>query len=435
MAHSPSLRSLATVALSCLYCCAPVALAQPAETAQTPTKPAAPAPPPSPGPEQPKYVPPPSTRPQYKLDDQGQFVLEAAPAPGTDAAIITQARKLLAEDRPASAKDLLDAWIERNDFTGNRLLPQAYLLRGDAISADGDEYQALYDYEQVIKAYPGSPEFVIAVEREVEIGNRYLHGLDRKWLGMRIANAEDVGVELMVRAQERMPGSRLGERASIELADYFYRERELSSASDAYELFEKNYPTSQYKPFAMERRIYANVARFKGPRYDSRPLTDARVLTRRFVNAYPARAAETGLNDALIVRIDDSAAESMWVSADWYFQRGDQPGGRYVLKRLVAKYPQSAAAERAVKLMIEKGWLKQSALPSAAPAGDPSVEPTPVPNGTPPEAPRPIAPATPAGNAPAPATLPVPSAAPPGAPTPIEPATPAPAPTPGKEPR
>ncbi|MGH7132415.1 MAG: outer membrane protein assembly factor BamD [Phycisphaerales bacterium] len=351
--------------------------------------------------------------------------------PGTDAAIITQARKLLAEDRPAAAKELLDAWIERNDFTGNRLLPQAYLLRGDATSADGDEYQALYDYEQVIKAYPGSPEFIIAVEREVEIANRYLHGLDRKWLGMRIANAEDVGVELMVRSQERMPGSRLGERASIELADYFYRERELSAASDAYELFEKNYPTSQYKPFAMERRIYANVARFKGPRYDTRPLTDARVLTRRFVNAYPARAAETGLNDALIVRIDDSAAESMWVAADWYFQRGDEPGGRYTLKRLVAKYPQSAAAERAVKLMVERGWLKQSELPSAPPTGVPSAEP--VPEGTPPEAPRPIEPASPAGRSPTPATSTAPNVPLPGAPSPIEPATPAT--TPGKEPR
>lgn len=358
------------------------------------------------------------TRPQYKLDDQGQFVLDSAPAPGSDAAVIARARKLLAEDRPAQAKELLDAWLERNERTGNAYLAQAFLLRGDAISADGDEYEALYDYEQVIKAYPGSPEFIISVEREVEIAQRYLRGLNRKWLGMRIADAEDIGVELLIRTQERMPGSRIGERASIELADYFYRVRELNSASEAYELFEKNYPTSQYRPFAMERRIYANVARFKGPRYDTGPLTDGRVLIRRFMNAYPARANETGLNEALINRIDESAADVMWESADWYLDRGDLPSGRYMLMRLIRKYPQTAAADRAVKLAIEKGWIKQSeappqlGTPMTPASGRPAAAPAPA--DAPAGAPTPIEPAAPS--------------APPGAPTPIEPA-------PAKEPR
>jgi hypothetical protein len=79
------------------------------------------------------------------------------PADGTDAAIIADARKLLADDQPEQAKKLLDSFIERAEDTNNPLLPQAYLLRGDAITASGDEYKALYDYETVIKSYAASP--------------------------------------------------------------------------------------------------------------------------------------------------------------------------------------------------------------------------------------------------------------------------------------
>ena len=120
------------------------------------------------------------------------------------------------------------------------------MIRGDATTANGNEYQALYDYEAVIKGFPATEEYRRAVERELEIGIKYVFGLKRKWFGLRWSDATDIGEELLVRTQERLPGDELAERAGIELADYYYRTRELRLASEAYEIFLANFPRSRY---------------------------------------------------------------------------------------------------------------------------------------------------------------------------------------------
>src|SRR5262249_2317618 len=155
------------------------------------------------------------------------------------------------------------------------LMPQAYLLKGDATLADGNEFNALYDYEALCLQFPGSEDFVKAVQRELNIATQYVHGLKRKWLGMRLTSSEDIGAELLGRVQERLPGSRLAEQACWELADYYYRTRDLKDAADAYEIFAKNFPRSEHADEARKRRIYANIARFQGPNYDASALVDA----------------------------------------------------------------------------------------------------------------------------------------------------------------
>jgi tetratricopeptide (TPR) repeat protein len=252
----------------------------------------------------------------------------------------------------------LDEWIEVNEFSKSPLLPEAYLRRGDARVALGREDKALYDYEQVIKDFPGTEQFVISLERELEIGLRYLNGLRRRlWGTFRIEDATSIGEELLLRVQERLPGSRLAERAAIELADYYYRERELRLAADAYDIFVINYPRSEYQQKAMQRRVFANIARFKGPKYDAGGLLEAQILIRDFAQRYPAQAEETGMNDALVARLDESAAAQMLETARWYFKRKDPTSARVLLTRLVRKHPQTIAAGEGIVLMKERGWI------------------------------------------------------------------------------
>ncbi len=289
-----------------------------------------------------------------------------APPAGSDEALIAQARRLLAEDQPRQAYGILDNWIEEHERTSHPLLAQAFRLRGDALTASGDEYNALYDYERVIKEFPASTEYVIANERELDIAVRYINGLDRKWLGMRIVPASDIGEELLVRVQERMPGSRLAERAGIELGDYYYRTRQLDLAVEAYDVFLLNYPQSSYKVKAMQRRVYATIAQYKGPKYDGSVLVDAAALITRFASLYPAQARSAGLDETLMTRLDESAAENLLQTARWYIRRDDDPSARYVLQRLVKQHPRTAAAEVGMQLLRDRGW--PLGVPSLSPA-------------------------------------------------------------------
>lgn len=309
--------------------------------------------------------------PVFRLDDSGQWIETEAPEPGSDEALIAEARRHLAEDRPREARALLNPWIKDHERRGHELLPQAYLLRADAIAATGNEYRALYDYERVIRLFPASPEYVTAVERELAIGIRYVHGYRRKFLGIRWMDATSVGEELLIRVQERLPGSRLAERAGIELADYYYRIRDMRGAAEAYDIFLLNYPDSEHRIRAMQRRVYASIARFKGPRYNGAPLLDAKVLIQRFSTMYPAEAEQAGLDETLLTRLDESAGAEMLETARWYLRRGDAVSARYTMQRLVREHPRTAAANAAVRIMTDRGWLPEAREPVA-----PREEPT-----------------------------------------------------------
>lgn len=316
---------------------------------------------------------------EFKLDASGKWVPIPAATASADKAVMDKARTLLAQDRPSEAKSILTTWIEQNERTDSQFLAEAYLLRGDAKTAGGNEYRALYDYEAVTKDFTGSAEFAKAVERELEIGIRYVNGLRRRFLGVRTVDARSVGEELLVRTHERMPGSRLGERAFIELADYYYRSRDLKEAAITYDLFLQNYPKSAYALRARQQRIYASIGQFRGPNYDAASLTDARVLIEDYAKDDPLGAQRADLTDALLAKLDESQAAQKLEKARFYFRRGDPVSARATLRRLIKDHPQTVAAATGYQIMREHNWE----LPQAASVkpDSPATPPPSTPDG------------------------------------------------------
>jgi len=296
---------------------------------------------------------------EFKLDDKGDWAQERAPEPGSDEALISQASALLATDQPSRALRLITRWIDANEETDNPWLPRAYLLQGDALVKLNDEFKAMIVYERkIIQQYPQSEEFVRASERTLDIAIRYAHGLRRKIFGIRILSTGDIPDETLIRVQERLPGSALAERAAIELANLYYRRRDLESAAITYDIYIQNYPRGSNVAFAMERRIRANVAKYKGPDYDGSSLLDASEQTKMFQRAYPVAAQNAGLDDRLIQRLDDAAADQMLQGARWYITRDDQTSARFTLRRLLRRHPDSPAAAKALQLLQEHGWAE-----------------------------------------------------------------------------
>lgn len=316
-----------------------------------------------------------------ELDAESEeWAVVSTPEPGSDEAVLAEARQLLADGHPGRARKMLDKWIEANDRRSAPLLPAALLLRGDAWTADGDEYKALYDYERICREFPSSDVFVKANQRELEIATRYVNGLKRKTFGLRFESTKGIGEELLVRIQERLPGSRLAEQAAIELADFYYRQRDMKTASEMYAIFLTNYPNSEYRKLAMQRRVYANIAQFKGPEYDASGLVEAKFLIREFQDRFPIDAERTGLGDALAARLDESTAAQQLVSARWFARTGDPVSARYALRRLVERFPRTVAAAEAMAMAEERGWSlepRRGAQPAARDAGPIGPEPMP----------------------------------------------------------
>lgn len=298
---------------------------------------------------------------EFRLGEGGRWDPTRAPAPGTEEATIAEARRWLAADQPGKARDLLDAWIEEHRLEASPWLPEAYLLRGDAKLAMDEEYNALVDYETVVGEFASSPAFVTALEREFGIAKRYLNGLRKRFLGMRIEDASPIGEELVLCIAERLPGSQLAEDAVLELAEWYYRTRELRAAAETYDVFLELFPRSERRMHAYQRRILSNVARFKGPEYDASGLREARIRILEFRDRYPAEAVRTGLGDALAARLDESEAAQMLTTARWYLKKKDGASARLTLERLTRSHPGTVSADRALAIMTERGWVKPAA--------------------------------------------------------------------------
>ena len=296
------------------------------------------------------------------LAPNGGWTERQQPPANLDRTILDIARGHIANDRPDHAIRILNDWLDRNERTRDEFEPEALRLLGDAEVLDGNEFAALFHYERLIREFPESSEFVTAIEREVDIAEDYFNGKRKKFLGLplRSESSRTTAEELLVRAQERMPGSRLAERAAIMLADYYYRVRDLDLAAEMYDIFLTNFPNSRHRQRALRNRIYANIASFKGPEYDGLALLESQLQIRQFAREYPADAERAFLNEALVARIDESTATQQLRAAEWYLKNDDNPSAAYTLRRLLREQPGTVAAARALQILEDRGWLTPS---------------------------------------------------------------------------
>ncbi len=302
---------------------------------------------------------------RYELSG-GQWQQQSAPSPNSPEGQLQAIRHQLAQGHPKAAEQAADQWIKQ--YANHADQPEALLIRGDAKAARSHYWDALYDYEAIIRKYPASEQFHTALQREYEIARLYVNGMNRRFLGMRLLPAEGDGEELLIRIQERAPGSELGEIASLTLADYYYTQRKMASAAEAYDLFLGNYPESDKREWAMLRLIQANLARFKGPRFDSTGLIEAAQRLQTYREEFPAAADRIGA-DALLVRINQSLASKAFLTAEWYAQRKEWVSAAYLYGRVVQEYPQTTVAEKAMAKLkaipesIKAGLSQQNDLP------------------------------------------------------------------------
>lgn len=298
-------------------------------------------------------------------------------AEGTDAGLIAEARRLTALGETDEARELLTGWIRENNRGESPLLPEAYLARAEALIADGREFKALFDLEVVARDFPASPAFARAIEAEYDIGRDYVRGKKKRFLGtFRIEPARSTGEEVLIRVQERLPGSPLAEEAAMELAMFYDRSRRLRLASEMYEIFVANHPESPFVREARLRRILTNAARFKGPEYDATGLLEADVLLAEYVADYPGEAFRGGVAAGLRERVDESIALQNLEAAEFYLQRDETKAARFTLRRLLRDHPNTSAAQRGLEIMLDRGWVVEA---DAEPQPEPRPEPAAAP--------------------------------------------------------
>ncbi|MDB5320176.1 MAG: hypothetical protein JWN40_1807 [Phycisphaerales bacterium] len=292
-------------------------------------------------------------------------VASPATAPTTDETL-DRAGRLVESNNNAAAKKVLVNWLKRE--TASPLRDRALFLLGLANYRYGDRVASFYNFDELMDKYTDSKYFYPALEKQYQIADAFLAGYKRRFIGFPLLSAQDEGVEMLFRIQQRSPGSPLAEKALKRTADYYYANAEYDLAVDAYTAFIDRYKRSPEIPQARLKKAFAELAQFHGTKFDPTPVINARTSLEELAIDYPDLARQENV-EAVVERIDSALARKVYQNAHFYLRTHETRAAAFTFKYLIKNYPDSVEAGRAkVELARLPESVKDGLTPSSKPA-------------------------------------------------------------------
>ncbi len=289
-------------------------------------------------------------RPNWVLKN-GVWVPVVPANPNTPQGQVASMIQLLKAGHPGKVEDRASKWLKKNRT--NPLVPQVLLLKGDARVAQGNLYSALFPYEDLLDNFPNSPLYNVALKREYDIAEAFLHGYKRRFLHMRILPVTGDAIKLLDRVQNRQRGSPLAELAGIRIANYYYLDHDYGEALSRYQDFLRRYPYSQFAPLATVRLAETSLAMFKGARFDLTPLRDAEARLESLTETYPKLGKELQVK-ALEERIYQVEGKQELEIARTYWRLSKPKAAAFYYQRVINNWPDTQWANKARKELASR---------------------------------------------------------------------------------
>lgn len=340
---------------------------------------------------------------EHGEDGQWRQVDEQPPRPGDaiENPTLDEIERLLAARQHRAARKPIIRWIKNNRGALDR--DRGLFLLAEMYSQAGDKIRSFYHLDELMDYYPSSRLFYPALEKQYAIADRFLSGYKQRFLGMRLLSAEDEGVEILFRIQERAPGSPIAERALLRTADHYYDDSQFDLAADAYAAYARSYPRSPELPRVRLQQAFSSLAQFRGLAFDATPVIDAKAQLEDVRAEYPEMAEQANVA-GFLERVDGILAARVYQTADFYRRTNEPRAAVYNWRYLIEQYPETPDAERA-RRQLERApaWALELPAPTGGGSEEEEQLGTPSPPAQPGAAPLPPAelPAPPAARDPA----------------------------------
>ena len=300
----------------------------------------------------------------------------SAPPPSLADPELSHIEQLLSTQEYSYARKRAVIWLLANKLSPLR--DRGLFLEAQALFGYGNRVKAYFYLDELMDEYPESSLFTRALDMQYTIADDFLNGYRRRLLYIPLLGAEEEGVEMMYRIQQRSPGSPLAERALLRTADYYFSDGQYDLATDTYGSYAKNYPRSDKLPRVRLREAFSNLAQFRGLRFDATPVIDARSQLTRIMEQYPQEAESENL-DEVLKRIDETFARKLLGVADFYTRTHEPKAAVYTFRFLMNTYPDSPEAKAArARLSDMPQWALNQPEPAGGAIGVPSSQPAGV---------------------------------------------------------
>jgi outer membrane protein assembly factor BamD (BamD/ComL family) len=323
---------------------------------KTPVRPAVPTGPKRaarPAPQQPKPSELPDTEKPARPEEEPSWWdrakwWEKPPPPGQDEPLFQEAKAHFDARRHRRAEGAFEELIE--DYPESTRREEAMWLRAESLFARERYYKAYEQYEDLIEQYAGSSRYRDAMRREIEIAELYLGPVRRRVLGIPLMSGEDEAIEILRRVYEHQPSGDLADDVVLRIADYYWSKRKWPDAEEYYDKYCKEYPNGDAVRHAELRRAKCAVRQCEGPKYCTTSLRLARDRLRQYNEKYPKEAARQDV-PALLARLEDLQAQSLYEIAARYRRAGHPCAAAFYAERLREQYPDSDWSEKAARFL------------------------------------------------------------------------------------
>lgn len=291
---------------------------------------------------------------QLEFDPRsGEWSVLASPQPGTPEGDLALARQHLLDGDAGKARRALRVWLK--DYGHDQALSRSAILAlAEAELAMKNYHKAHRLLQELISELGGDDVTQRAGEVEFVIAEAFLTGVRRKFWGMRLLPASDLGIEILDSLGQRFVDSQLGEWALRAKANYYFARGDFDLAEDEYGRMMSEHPQSPYWAWALAGRAQAALAQFPGIRFDDAPLVEAEERFLRYRQDYPQAAQQEGV-DQILEDIRNTRAQKEFEIGEYYRKADRLRAAVFYYRSVVGNWPDTISATQAERVLEQMG--------------------------------------------------------------------------------
>jgi outer membrane protein assembly factor BamD (BamD/ComL family) len=293
-------------------------------------------------------------RETLELDpEKGAWQQVTAPVADTAEGDLQIARTLQTQHKYRRAASALKRWIKTYG-SEHELYPRAALLQAENLIARREYYKAHLKLVDFLSTYSGTEFEEDALTQEFIIAEVFIGGTRRKFLGMRILKADDIGLAILDDIAVNHPGTRLAELAIVTKANHYFRTGDFTMAEFEYNQLVENYDRSRYTRPALLQGARSALASFGGVRFDDAALIEADERFRRYLTLYPGSAEQEGIG-LILHDITETRAAKELTTGRYYARAGHPAAAEFYYRSTRQYWPETVAALQAAEELDKLG--------------------------------------------------------------------------------
>jgi outer membrane protein assembly factor BamD len=252
------------------------------------------------------------------------------------------------------------------------LAAEALFRSGVLQEQEHDYFKAVESFSQLVRGYPGSSHFDEAIEAHFRIGEIYLSGKKRKFLGIAFATSLDRAIAIFANIVRIAPYGKYTARAQFDIGLVREKQGANEAALEAYQAVVDKFPN---EPIAVDAQYQIGYIWFRTARAgtaDMAAAANAKTAFQDFLFHYPnsEKAAQARTNLALL---EHKETTSSFAVAKYYDKQKYYRAAVIYYNEVIRQQPGSTESDRAKKRIDQlRAKVGEAALKpafSAAEAG------------------------------------------------------------------